>query len=1032
MNNSVVVSDITNLANGGQINYTLSSTTTPGSPKTLEVVIRAPNGSILASSTNSYDNRSQVQSAINSQLDSKQQQVDQELTQVQSEISSLTSILNNPNTPPNERRTAEAQLEVRQEEQTNLEKDQTNITTTKTRFNTTFAPTTSRLNTQLIADQQPPPATPTISTTANGNAASTPVNTNTLSGPASDDSGSPTTTTNPPSATNPAESATDITPEIAAGAPAEPGTERSGPDGNTPTSDSTGTPPYDNETFNRARRDPGARPGRRLKNPLGSLASYTYQLSLYMITPAAYEAFVASGRRNINLYGEQLATSATTPEQREISALNGAFLIAQGGGVGGRDKRAPGFEYDYYLDNLTFNHVTSSKETGAALANTDFKFQIIEPYGFSLISKLRKARDLMPASTGVGAAPGSTSDPLRQFYILGIRFNGWDQSGRQIKGTETFEGNPIDPFAPGNGALFETFYDITITEFKFKIDGRATVYNIVAQTTGPAAAINVRKGMVNTDIEASGSKVRDLLSGPNGLLTKLNQEQQNLVRNNTITYPIVYKIKWLSDAESIALSSVVTENRTNKADQPSSTATNTAQVNEATATRSSPNNTVTRMNFANKPIVQAIDQVISRSKYLQDSMAYNYTDSNENNPDTAAPNIVRTPNQKFTWFHISPEISDIRWDPIINDWSYSITYIIQTYLAPFIDNPFVTNNTPYYGPHKRYDYWYTGQNTEIIKFEQTYNNLYQNNVVAGNPAAAGNAAASGNTASTTNSNAASSGPGAVTAPNTSSTADRDGSGGTLSTEAVNSVRTTLYDPASYATAKFEILGDPDFLMQEVPTVSTGLNETYANISPVYDAFYRNGGFTINPTGGKVFFEVDFKEAVDYSTSGIQDTGFADGKGVTGQGGTMSINDSILFLPFQDDVSNKINGVIYSLTTVSSSFKNGVFTQTLDAVQPFGTGDLSSDTSAAATAREEEAAPTSNGTSTDQPGENANTGTPPDASTGGPAPQRPPATSITRVSSPRISRPPERISRPPERISRPPGGLPTLDGPEATS
>ena len=147
---------------------------------------------------------------------------------------------------------------------------------------------------------------------------------------------------------------------------------------------------------------------------------------------------------------------------------------------------------------------------------------------------------------------------------------------------------------------------------------------------------------------------------------------------------------------------------------------------------------------------------------------------------------------------------------------------------------------------------------------------------------------------------------------------------------------------------------------------------------------------------------------------------------------MSINDSILFLPFQDEVSNKINGVIYSLTTVSSSFKNGVFTQTLDAVQPFGTGDLSSDTSAAATAREEEAAPTSNGTSTDQPGENANTGTPPDASTGGPAPQRPPATSITRVSSPRISRPPERISRPPERISRPPGGLPTLDGPEATS
>ena len=32
-------------------------------------------------------------------------------------------------------------------------------------------------------------------------------------------------------------------------------------------------------------------PGRRLKNPLGALSSYTYQLSLYMITPEAYDAF---------------------------------------------------------------------------------------------------------------------------------------------------------------------------------------------------------------------------------------------------------------------------------------------------------------------------------------------------------------------------------------------------------------------------------------------------------------------------------------------------------------------------------------------------------------------------------------------------------------------------------------------------------------------------------------------------------------------------------------------------------------------
>ena len=42
------------------------------------------------------------------------------------------------------------------------------------------------------------------------------------------------------------------------------------------------------------------KPGSRLQNPLGNFSSYTYQLSLYMITPDAYDEFQASGRKNIN------------------------------------------------------------------------------------------------------------------------------------------------------------------------------------------------------------------------------------------------------------------------------------------------------------------------------------------------------------------------------------------------------------------------------------------------------------------------------------------------------------------------------------------------------------------------------------------------------------------------------------------------------------------------------------------------------------------------------------------------------------
>ena len=842
----------------------------------------------------------------------------------------------------------------------------------------------------LQQEQQSSPPQPTSTITDTAQPANTaPTGTNTLSGPASDDSGTQPTT--------PASVATDAagtsttpppTPILPGGAPPQPGTERADAAGTTSSPNNAGSPPYDNETFTRVTEapvtTPGGRPGRRLQNPLGSLASYTYQLSLYMITASAYEAFVAGGRRNINLYSEEVASTATTEAQREEARTNGAFLVAQSGGIGGGDRRAPGFEFDYYIDNLSFEHLVASNETGANVAQLNYKFQIIEPYGFSFLTQLRKAKDTMENSAKGKPFP---RDPLRQFYILGIRFLGWDQNGAQITGSEIFDGNPIDPSAPGNGALFENFYDISINHMKFKLDGKASVYNVDASAASIEKTINMRKGMVPQNVTVSGSTVRDWLSGPNGLFTTLNKQQQDLVNNNTITHPIIYKINWLGEAENIANSSILSEGRTDKSAQTSSDASTAAEVNPQTETRTAPNNSSENFGVANIPIVQAIDQIIAMSKYLQDSIAFNYTDSNENNPETAAPNIVTSPDKKFTWFHISPEISDIKWDGKINDWAYTITYTIQTYLIPAIDNPFVNNNTRYYGPHKRYDYWYTGQNTQVLKFEQEINTGYMNIVAAGNPpgiANANNASGTSGTAGGTGGTAggASGAPAAspsltTTATNTTSPVNSDGSRGTLSMEAINSVRTTLYDPSSYAESKVEILGDPDFLMQASPSLNEAIaNSNNSSNTAGFNRFYKNNNdFTISATGGQVFFEIDFKEAVDYSVSDVNEQ-FADGKGVTGKGGTLSINDSINIINYQDGVSDKINGVIFFLKKITHNFKNGSFTQNLEATNPFLFGDLSQPAQAEQQREQpaDSAAPAGNGAATGTTSERSNTGT----------------------------------------------------------
>jgi hypothetical protein len=122
-------------------------------------------------------------------------------------------------------------------------------------------------------------------------------------------------------------------------------------------------------------------------------------------------------------------------------------------------------------------------------------------------------------------------------------------------------------------------------------------------------------------------------------------------------------------------------------------------------------------------------------------------------------------------------------------------------------------------------------------------------------------------------------------------------------EAQNAYMTSLFDPGAYTKAKVSILGDPDYLAQESP----------ASINQVYNQFYGTDGFTINPNGGQVFIEIDFKEAVDYQNSD----------------GLMNINASIYFWNYPAAVANKVKGVSYMVLDIEHNFKGGKFEQTLN-------------------------------------------------------------------------------------------------------
>ena len=108
-----------------------------------------------------------------------------------------------------------------------------------------------------------------------------------------------------------------------------------------------------------------------------------------MVSPDAYTAFINSGSKNINALRD-----ATTPNDPNLTDNQGAFLIAQSGGINNSTTdRAPGFNFDYYIDKLNIDAVMSTKGSSAPSIAHTISFDIIEPYGFSFMSNLKRAAD---------------------------------------------------------------------------------------------------------------------------------------------------------------------------------------------------------------------------------------------------------------------------------------------------------------------------------------------------------------------------------------------------------------------------------------------------------------------------------------------------------------------------------------------------------------------------------------------------------------------------------------------------------------
>lgn len=649
--------------------------------------------------------------------------------------------------------------------------------------------------------------------------------------------------------------------------------------------------------------DPTDKPGKRNFNPLSQYSSYTYQISLYMITPDAYQAFIESGRKNIN------ALVAADSSRNVVQGTGGAYIVAQSGGIGTSTPRAPGLEFDYYIDNLKIVSKPAGPSTTAASSETDISFTIYEPYGFSLVSKLQKAGETLRETSKL-KNKNDLNNFTRTFYILGIRFLGYDEKGNLI--TEKSNTNGATQFDAGGS--FERFYDIFIKKMTFKLDGKVSTYNFTAASVAPLTSFGNIRGRINKDSRLIADTVFDALKGPQGLFTQLNKQQEMLKRQNgpdgkpSIGEENVYDVEFLGSSDDIRNAPMITDaDKKNKSLWPMSIAAKTQQVNDSLSITSTPDNSKRIITFVkNTSVIQAISSIISQSRYLTDALKTAYGNELDGMADVSNQENKPKPSKPIKWYSLTSEVIPKAYDPIVGDYAYKITYYIQPYETPYVTSPYVSATQRYQGPYKRYDYWFTGKNSEIINFEQEFDNSFY---LASVSPSGSRTSQSGSAAT-------------PVIPNTRQNEDRTGATN-VGKEAENSYLTSLFSPSSWAKSKITIMGDPDYLIQDTPNT----------INTVYKQFYGTDGFTINGNGGQVFIEIDFKEAVDYSTDN----------------GLMNINESILFLKYPPAVKKVIKGVAFQVIEIESRFSGGKFTQVLTSrPTPFDTNAVSPAATASST------------------------------------------------------------------------------------
>jgi hypothetical protein len=410
----------------------------------------------------------------------------------------------------------------------------------------------------------------------------------------------------------------------------------------------------------------------------------------------------------------------------------------------------------------------------------------------------------------------------------------------------------------------------------------------------------------NTNASNAPANASDAPSGNTamvftGLADALNQFQKDLVKQGTYEVPDQYEIVFAPAL--LAQSKVALKGTTAyKATPMAQSQTPGVQANTKTDRMDTTSRAVQVL--AGTQIVQFIDQVMRSSDYITKQANVTIVESS----GKLIPNSnTKGKSTGFKWYKINFTAQQLAYDGNRNDYAYKLIYIVSEYLITDMQSEFFSPGK-FRGVHKSYSYWFTGQNTDVLNFEQSYNNTYFQ-VLTSSPDGTnpGGLIPVGITNKSPDSKNNMPAPPKHFAPGLGQSSQyADNGANKVSASAAD----FLYSLTNQASAKLDIVGDPAWLAQG--EVTNSLTADTMTWSP----FLSKDG-AINIEAGQVLFNLIFNRPSDYDfNTGIVDVNAQTYKGAGTNPGSLSLMQPQAHLT-------------YVATRVKSTFSRGQFKQELE-------------------------------------------------------------------------------------------------------